>query len=90
MGAAVGLAAGAAAGGKGMEMLIEEEVRRRMKEEKDKADLKEAQAKASGVDLELKALETFVMLRSQTTIDLNNVSDDDSLADAMKAAMDLK
>ena len=40
MGAAVGLAAGAATGGKGMEMLIEEEVRRRMKEEKDKADLK--------------------------------------------------
>ena len=88
LGAAVGLAAGA--GEKGMELLIEEEVKRRLKEEKDKRDLQEAQAKTQGVDLELKALETFVMLRSQTKIDLNNVSDDDSLADAMKAAVDLK
>ena len=40
LGAAVGLAAGA--GEKGMELLIEEEVKRRLKEEKDKRDLQEA------------------------------------------------
>ena len=47
-------------------------------------------SKEQGVDLELKTLQTFMELRNKTKIDLNNVSDDDALADAMKGADNLR
>ena len=52
----VGAAAGLAAGEKGTMMLIEEEVKRRFKEESDKKELEAMKAKEEGVDLELKTL----------------------------------
>ena len=69
-----------------MELLIEEEVKRRIKEETARKELEEMKAKEQGVDLELKTLETFMQLRNKTEIDVNNVTDDDALGDAMKAA----
>ena len=86
----VGAAAGLAAGEKGTMMLIEEEVKRRFKEEETKKEIEDMKAKEEGVDLELKTLQTFMELRNKTKIDLNNVTDDDSLGDAMKAADTLK
>ena len=53
-GAQVGLAAGA--GEKGLELLIEEEVKRRIKVEDDKKEIEALRAKEEGVDLELKTL----------------------------------
>jgi hypothetical protein len=43
-----------------MELLIEEEVKRRIKEETARKELEEMKAKEEGVDLELKTLETFM------------------------------
>lgn len=93
VGAAVGLAAGTLAGGageQGMELIIEEEIKRRLKEEKDKQEYEENAKSQVGTDLEVKALETFVELRARTTVNLDNVTDDDTLADAMKAAETLR
>lgn len=50
----MGIAAGV--GEKGLELLIEEEVKRRIKEEEDKKELEQLKAKEEGVDLELKTL----------------------------------
>ena len=50
----MGIAAGV--GEKGLELLIEEEVKRRIKEEEDKKELEHLKAKEEGVDLELKTL----------------------------------
>ena len=50
----MGIAAGV--GEKGLELLIEEEVKRRIKEEDDKKELEQLKAKEEGVDLELKTL----------------------------------
>ena len=73
-----------------MELAIEEEVKKRMKEERDRKEYAKTARKSQGADLEMRALQAFMDLRNKTEINLENVTDDDALADAMRAAQSLR
>jgi len=73
----------------GQALLVEEEVKRRLREEKARQEYEAKAQKAGGIDHDLRALQTFAELRERTKVNYENVTDDDSLADAMIAAEDL-
>jgi hypothetical protein len=73
----------------GQALLVEEEVKRRLREEKAREEYEKNAAKSGALDHDLRALNTFNELRERTKINYENVTDDDALADAMIAAGDL-
>lgn len=73
----------------GQALLVELEVKKRLKEEKDREEYMRQQQEQGGVDSDLRALQTFAEMRKRTAINYENVSADDALADAMMAAMSL-
>ena len=70
----------------GQALLVETEVKKRMKEEKDREEYERKAREAGGVDHDLRALQTFQELRERQVVNYENVTDDDALADAMLAA----
>ena len=70
----------------GQQLLVETEVKKRLKEEKDRAEYERKAREAGGVDHDLRALQTFQELRERQVVNYENVTDDDALADAMLAA----
>jgi len=66
-------------------MLVEEEVKRRLKEEKAREEFAKSAAAQGGIDNDLRALQTFHELRERTKVNYENVTDEDALADSMLA-----
>ena len=73
----------------GQALLVEMEVKKRLKEEKAREEYERKAREAGGIDHDLRALETFKQLRDRLTINYEEVTDDDALADAMMAAEEL-
>lgn len=65
------------------------EVKRRLKEEKDRQDYEQNAKKQGGLDHDVRALRTFQELMERKVVDYENATEDDALADAMKAAYNL-
>ena len=73
----------------GQALLVEEEVKRRLKEEKAREEYEKNAQAAGGMDHDLRALQTFTELRNRQTVNYENVTEDDALADAMLAAEEI-
>lgn len=70
----------------GQALLVEEEVKRRLKEEKARQEYEQNALKAGAMDHDLRALQTFAELRERQSVNYENVTQDDALADALIAA----
>ena len=79
----------AVAGTAGQALLVEEEVKRRLKEEKAREEYEKNAIEQGGIDHDLRALQTFSELRDRQEINYDHVTDEDALADSMLVAENL-
>lgn len=74
----------------GQAMLVEEEVKKRLREERAREEYERNAQKQGGIDNDVRMLQTFNEMRERVKINYDNVTDEDALADSMLAVDSLE